>query len=199
MRFAFKSVVSLLCVCLLSSCWIPEKFTATVSVNKDGSCSFGYDGILTLGIALAAASEGKMTAKDEADFGKEADKMRTQEGFKKVDCLGKGRYQVLVQLDRKAGQPTVFVEKDSPIFSIVPQKDRTIKVSSFKLTPKDITQLNAIGAKVDGELKVNVASGVEVVSQNADSTPKLMGLLGSYVWHIKSPEVAPLIVLRPAS
>lgn len=183
----------------VAGCWIPEKFTARVVINKNGSYSFSYDGILTFGLALAAAKDGKLSSKDEAALKKEEEKIRKEPGFKKVVYAGNGRYEVLVERERKPGEQTHFVSKEAKFFSVVPKQDGTIQVSGLKLTEKDIAELRKIGAKVDGYLKVSVGKGVEVLKHNASSTPKLFGLFGDYEWHIKSPDVAPFIIVRPSS
>jgi hypothetical protein len=192
-------LLTLLLLISVAGCWIPEKFTARVVINKDGSYSFTYDGILTFALALAAAKEGKLSPKDEAAFKKEEEKIRKEPGFKKVTYTGNGRYEVLVERERKQGEPTYFVSRETKIFSVVPKQDGTIEVSGLKLTEKDLAELRKIGAKVDGYLKVSVGKGVEVVKHNASSTPKFFGLFGDYEWHIKSPDVAPFIIVRPSS
>lgn len=183
---------------LLSSCWIPEKFTASVSVNKDGSYAFTYDGILANGLALASEAQGKLSAKDELGLKNDAEKLRKEPGFKSVSYLGKGRYQVKVEIAKKAGERYAFVaDGNAKLFSVQPQKDGTINISSFEIDKKALANLKQINAKVQGELKVTVASGVEVVKHNADSSPMLKGLFGSYSWHIKTVDAAPYIVVRP--
>lgn len=183
---------------LLAGCWIPEKFSARVLINEDGSYSFAYDGILTLGLALEAAKDGKLSPKDEAAFKTVGEQLQRDPGFKKVAYAGNGRYEVLVEQNHKAGESMRFVSKEAAIFSVVPKKDGTVEVSGFKLSEKDMKELRRIGAKVDGYLRVSVAKGAEVVKHNADSSPKLFGLFGDYEWHIKSPDAVPFIVIRPS-
>jgi hypothetical protein len=60
-------------------------------------------------------------------------------------------------------------------------------------------QLNSIGAKIEGNLSVSVASGIQVVRHNAESEPTFFGLLGAYKWQIKSLSANPVIVVKPAS
>jgi len=97
---------------LLSGCWIPEDFDANVKVNKDGSYTFTYDGTLTFALALAAAKEGSLSQKDEAEFKKEGEKIRQEPGFKEVKYLGKGRYKVFVEKTGKPGESYYFLSRD---------------------------------------------------------------------------------------
>lgn len=195
----YRVMVALILIVIVEGCWIPEKFTARIVVHEDGSYTYTYDGILTFALALAAAKEGKLTPKDEAVLKKEEEAIRREPGFKKVSYSGNGRYDVFVERTCKAGEPTFFVSRETMIFSIVPKQDGTIEISSFKLTEKDLIQLRNIGATVNGYLKVSVDKGVEVVKHNVSSTPKFFGLFGDYEWHIKSPDAAPYIYVRPSS
>ena len=181
----------------LSSCWIPENFDAKVTINKDGSYAFTYDGTLTFGLALAAAKEGALSAHDENEIQKEAIKMRQEPGFKKVDYQGKGRFRVVVERFAKQGEPLYFVSRELQIFAIVPQPDRTIKVSGVRPKAEDLKQLNEIGANIGGTLSVSVANGVRVLKHNAESEPSFFGLFGSYKWQIKSPAADPIIIVQP--
>lgn len=185
---------------LLSGCWIPEQFDAKIVINKDGSYTLSYDGILSYAAGLAAAKKGELKAKDEEAFKKEAEKIAREPGFKKVDYLGKGRYKVLVEKSAKAGEATFFLNRNAKIISIQPQPDGTITVSSMRLEKKDIRELNAIGGKVEGTLMVTVASGAKVLKHNSQSEPSSMSLFGSngYKWKLSNPEEPPFISVKPA-
>jgi len=182
----------------LSSCWIPENFEAKVTINKDGSYTFTYDGTLTFALALAAAKKGGLSPRDEAEFQKAATELRKDRGFKKADYLGKGRYKVLVETSGKPGEPYYFIAKELRLFAVLPQNDRTILVTGIRPKPKELSELNAIGARIEGTLSVSAANGVKVLKHNAESTPTLLGLLGAYTWKIKSPAAEPMILLQPA-
>ena len=42
-------IVTTVLLIVLAACWIPENFDTRVTVNKDGSYAFTYDGTLTYG------------------------------------------------------------------------------------------------------------------------------------------------------
>jgi len=196
---AFSLIITFGMALLLAGCWIPENFEADITVNKDGSYSFTYDGTLTFALALAAAKEGSLSQKDEAEFEKEAEKIRKEPGFKKVEYLGKGRYKVLVEKSGKAGERYYFLSSEMKIFSIKPQEDGSIVITAAKFSKKDLSELKSIGAKVNGTLTVSVKKGVKVIKHNAQGEPKLLGLFGGYSWEIKSAEAEPFIVVQPSS
>ena len=195
MRLLILSILLL----ALTGCWIPENFDTRVTINKDGSYTFTYDGTLTFGMALAAAQKGALSARDEAEFQKEGEKLRREPGFKKVDYQGKGRYKVLFEKAGNRGEPFYFLSQELKFFAVLPQADRTVTVTAVRPSQDAIQQLNSIGAKIEGTLSVSVASGVQVVRHNAESEPVFFGLFGAYKWQIKSPNADPMIVVKPSS
>jgi hypothetical protein len=195
MRLLILSIVLL----ALTGCWIPEKFDTRVTINKDGSYTFTYDGTLTYAMALAAAQKGALSTKDEAELQKEGAKLRLEPGFKKVDYQGKGRYKVFFEKAVNRGEPFYFFSQELKFFAVLPQADRTVTITAVRPSQDAIQQLNSIGAKIEGTLSVSVASGVQVVRHNAESEPVFFGLFGAYKWQIKSPNADPMIVVKPSS
>ena len=182
---------------LLSGCWIPEDFDCKVKVTKNGSYTFTYNGTLTFAPALAAAKEGSLSQKDEAELKEEGEKLRSEPGFKDVNYIGKGRYKVLVEKVGKPGEPYYFLSDMVKIFAIQPQKDGSVRISATRPSKKDIAELKSMGAKMAGTLTVSVAQGVKVVKHNAESEPKVFGLFGGYKWKIESPDADPIIIVKP--
>lgn len=195
----FSLIVTLGIALLLSGCWIPENFEANITVDKDGSYTFTYDGTLTFALALAAAKKGSLSTKDEAKFEKEAEKIRKKPDFKKVEYLGKGRYKVFVEKSGKAGEPYDFLSSEMKIFSVKPQQDGSLEITAAQFSKTDLNELKSIGSKVNGTLTVSVEKGVKVVKHNAQSEPKPFGLFGGYEWEIKSVDAEPFIVVQPSS
>src|SRR5216683_5636888 len=93
----------------MSGCWIPENFDAKVTLNKDGSCTFTYDGTLAFALAVAAAKDRALSANDEAQLAREAEGLRREPGFRSVEYQGKGRYKVLFEKSGKPGEPIDFL------------------------------------------------------------------------------------------
>jgi hypothetical protein len=191
-------IVSILTLAL-AGCWIPEIFDTRITINKEGIYTFTYDGALTYGLALAAAQQGGLSAKDESDFQKEGETLRREPGFKKVEYQGKGRYKGLFEKAGNRGERFYFLSEELKFFAILPQADRTVTVTAVRPSREDMAQLNSIGAKIEGTLSVSVANGVQVVRHNAESEPMFFGLFGAYKWQIKSSNADPLIVVKPSS
>ncbi len=184
---------------LLVGCWIPEEFNATIQVNSDGSYTFTYDGTLTYALALAAAQQDSLSREDEAALAKAVEDIREDPDVKKVTYAGKGRYKVLVERRGRPGEQYYFLSKELNIFSVKPQQDGSIAIAAERFSEKDLAELKAIGAKVEGTLTVSLARGVAVLRHNAQREPKLLGLIGSYEWDIRTVDADPLIVVRHSS
>jgi hypothetical protein len=155
------SLAFLFIIAGLTACWIPEKFNAKITVDKDGSYTFVYDGIITHAMAAAAYADIK-TAK----------------------YIGRGRYKILYKESGTVDTPFYFFSRENQIFSICRDNDGTVEITGTKLTEKDIKQLGEIKVTFDGELEVK--TNAQVIEQNASSKPKLLGLIGCYKWRIKS-------------
>lgn len=193
--YKFFAILSMPLI-LLTGCLIPEKFDATISIAKDGSYKFRYDGTLAYALALEAVNKNALAAKDEEGLKKLTEEFTKDKQFTKVEYLGKARYQVVVEKEGKPNEPYYFLSKDSKLISIIPQKDGTIAISAVKLDAKSIATLKAIGSKIEGTLSVTLGNGVKVISQNATTEPSLFGLMGAYKWQIKSPDVLPSMVVK---
>ena len=194
----FVPVTIAVLVLLVTGCWIPEDFDVAVKIDKDGNYTFTYDGTLAFAPALAAAKQKGLSERDEAQLRKKAQEMKQESDFKEVRYLGEGRYKVLVQKTGNAKEPYFFLSRELNIFTIQPLKDGSVQISAVRPGKADIQQLNMIGAKMAGTLKVSVARGVKVLKHNAQSEPKFFGLLGGYKWEIKSPDANPMIIVKPA-
>jgi hypothetical protein len=190
-----KIFVLLFVAALLSGCWIPEEFDAKVAINADGSYTYSYSGILTFAPAFVDAKQGTLDAHGEAKVAELIPQLR-QNGFRKADYLGKGRFSVSFERTIAKGQPSYFLSKEWQIFFIGYQGDGNLVVGAYRPDANTLQQLNALGAKVNGTLSVTVGRGLQVLKHNAESEPWLYGLLGNYSWTIKSPEANPFIIIR---
>lgn len=185
----------LLIATLLTSCWLPEKFNAEIDINKDGSYTLIYDGILTFVMAKAAEIEqGKLSAKDEKDLKDLEKEFKEDKNFKKVKYLGHAQFKVLYEQKGTLNSPVYFLGKDMRILSIIPSSNNTVEIKGMKLDKSDIQQLNELKMKIDGELEVS--TDAKILKHNAKSSPKFFG---GYKWKIKSiDDPAPYMTLELA-
>lgn len=188
MKKAFLVCVVALFSWLLSSCFIPENFKAYVTLHKDGTYTFTYEGILTYATARAAYVKKQLSAKDEAEIKKLEKELAKDSSFKKVAYLGAGQFKVAYEKQGKITTPFYFMGKDSGFFSIRrikgKNKDDLAEIKGFQAGEKERRELKEIDVKINGELKVETNG--RVIKHNAKSTPGLFGLLSGYKWDIKS-------------
>ena len=120
----------------LSSCFLPEDFDVNITVRRDGSYTFRYDGNLVFATALSAIEDGTFTKKDEASLKEQEKELRDSPGFKKAKYIGNARYKVSMEHSGKAGEDYDFISKEMSFFSI---KGITLPAMPF---PASITTLN---------------------------------------------------------
>lgn len=172
-------------------CLVPEKFDAKVTVNPDASYTFKYAGTVAHALARMTVKEsGALSEKDEKDFTDEADKMREEPGMISVSHLGGGRYKLAYEISRKAGEGMEFLEA----FNVYTEGDGVMTIAAIELTSKNKRELQELGIAVQGVLTVDLPSGAEVLSHNADSTP-ILGF-GSYSWKIGGIAERPVMKLK---
>lgn len=173
----------------LLGCLVPEKFEAAIDVRPDGSYSYKYAGTAIHALAAAQlAKTGKLTDKDEAQLKSDADKATRQgHGFRKLDYLGRGKYNVQVEEERKLGQQIESLK----ILSVTKEKDGAIVIAGQVLKPKDQSELATLGVKIDGSLAVRLPANAKVLETNATGTPGLLSK--AYSWKIGSVDQRPSI------
>jgi len=186
------AVVSLVVIMSLSACLLPEDFEASITVKRDGSYTFNYDGNLVHIMALSAIMEDKLSKEDAAALKEQEKELRDSPGFKKAKYIGNARYKVSVEHSGKAGEDYYFTDKEMSMFSIKGQDDGTLAIKALKLNEKDMKMLTALDFDIVGKLSVSVAKGLKVIEHNAGSVSS-----GVYRWKIKNPETAPLIIVKP--
>lgn len=165
---------------LLSGCWWPEEFTATLEINSDKTYNFTYDGILAYAPAVAQIKEkGALSAHDEAELKKGEVDLMKENGFKSVSYKSKGRFAVTYQKSGVVDRKIKLLGDSLDIVTLEPTGDG-IKVTGLKLDQKSRSEVQQIGLGLDG--KVRILSGLAVLSHNADSQPTLG--VGSHEWHI---------------
>ncbi|MGJ7490022.1 hypothetical protein [Variovorax sp. ZT4R33] len=173
----------------LVGCLVPEKFEAAVDVRPDGSFVYKYTGTAVHALVMAQlAKTGELTDKDEAKLKTDADKAtRSGNGFKKLDYLGRGKYDVQIEEERKLGQQIGSLK----ILSVTKEKDGAVVIAGQVLKPKEKSDLAALGVKIDGSLQVRLPANAKVLETNATGTPGLLSK--AYSWKIGGVDQRPSI------
>ena len=170
---------------VLAGCLFPEEFESEVEVNKDGTFSFSYDGILVFvpGV-LEEYRRGKLSPQANDDIKSLEKDLKKDSAFKDVEYIGHSRFKVEYEKEGVLEGPFYFPGSDAKIFSILPKDGGIVEVGVMNLSDKDIARLEELDLNIDGELTVETDG--EVMEHNADSTPSLFGLIGGYEWEIDS-------------
>ena len=194
MRITPKASAAIIACLCMTSCWVPEEFTAVLNVDKTKNFQFTYDGTVAFGPALGQIKErGQLSPADEAEMKKGEAGLRKEPGFTSVEYVGRGRFRVRYQ---EAGPiqsgKKIFLELVE--FHVDPSG--RVRILGTEISAENRQQLSGVALKLDGTLKVTTE--LTVVEHNATSTPWFGGLLGAYEWHITLDQARrPTILLQP--
>ncbi len=177
----------------------PERFQAKVAVWADGSYSYRYDGVLVFVPALIEAHRsGHLCERLDVQLAEATAKL-LQEGFRRADYLGRGRYFVTLELTKTKAQPSYFPSREMSVFNVRPRPDGSIAISGSRPDPSAPCQLLGTDAQIEGELIVTLDRQVRVLTHNAQNIMHTKALSTDYIWRIKSPDADPLIVVHAGS
>ena len=163
----------------LAGCLVPERFSATVDVQPDTSYMFHYSGTVVHALAAAQIRKtGSLSEKEQTGLKAEAEKLAKNADVRKVVYKGDGRYELVIETTKKAGQPMHMLD----IFSVRTDKDGVMTIASKEINEKGKRELAQLGITIDGTLEVRIPKNAEIISHNATSTPTLG--FGSYSWKV---------------
>ena len=198
MRKTFHFAAVLAACSLLAGCLVPEKFTASATVNPDASYVYRYQGTAVHAMAAMAIKSGKFGAKgDEAlkNEAAQANRKDNPDGIRKFDYLGKGRYEVQLEQRRKPDQ--MSASETLNLVTLTQEKDGSYTLASPELKEKERRELGQIGIKIDGKFEVTLPPKAEVLSHNAAGTPGWFSK--TYTWKIGGLDQRPTIRFRLAA
>lgn len=185
-------VLAVSCLCV-AGCWVPEKFDATLHIDKARQFQFTYDGTIAYSSALAAIkTNGALAANEENDMKAEVAKLKNEKGVSTAEYIGRGRMRVKLREEGQAQPGTKFF-MDLVKFENAP--DGALRIVGPTMSADDKQQLLSSGLQLDGNIRLTTE--LIVVSHNAAATPWFGGLWGAYKWHLDRKESAtPTIVLK---
>ena len=178
-------------VVLLAGCYIPENFSADVKFSENGAYTVAFDGTVINGMALLAKKDTKKPITEDQI---EKMEIQTWSAHKDVKFSYKGnaRTHVKTTIKRDSRQPVDVLG----MLKISTDKDGVTTIRSPQVSPKDKQQLAELGVKISGNFTVELPKNAEVISHNADSSPSLFGLFGTYKWSVANVDKAPQMKVR---
>ncbi len=197
---AFRAVAATAAVLLLTGCFLPSAFEASMQVSPDGRFSFQYEGYLTQLQLLQRIGKGELEGDQIQEYAEiYANEMKRDKGFKEVTYISQAKYRVRYS---KQGNLARVRQFSFP--------SRRGKLMAIKLNEQGYMQVvgGAVPANIKGELKakgfklwgkVKIWTAAKVVSDNADSKSR-QGNMGLYEWDIRTMDhPTPQMLIVPKS
>lgn len=179
---------------ILTGCFLPERFDASVNVSSDGSYTFHYAGITAfVPVLMDIARTGTAPSSNaNLQMSAEAAKMSKAPDVRKSNYIGNGRFDLEIAGDRKPGQLASVLDA----IRISTGKDGVLSISSVGLKPSEKAELQKLGLSMNGKFVVTLPKGAEVLASNATSGPNVINQSVSYTWLIGSVETRPTMQVR---
>jgi len=184
-------------VLLLSGCYFPTKFTADITIERNGDYTLDYVGQIANAPLLTDLRTTSMSPETERErVATILADLRRDSGFQEVRYLGGGMFDVRY---RRTGnlekQPSVtFIRPNSQILTITYIRSKSeVTVRGGTIPLAAIDRVRALNLEIDGIFRVHTAMAVK--SHNATAvTP---GALTTYTWAISGfDSPAPKLVIQ---
>ena len=196
-----RGVLALLALALLvlAGCYVPARFTAEITLARNGTFEAAYSGDLIWVPfyqrlrqgGLAPAEEAKQVALITTDLTRDA-------AVKTARYLGHGRFHVEWREtgDLLALKMVTFVRRDAPILTMKYLKDdRTITIAGYATSRANAERLAALGLG-DEAVVLRVRTDGVVREQNATTVTEEGGGVRLYTWRITGvADPAPRLVI----
>jgi hypothetical protein len=193
----FFGVTVLLPMLLLSSCFYPEVFNITLNIDKTGTYSFVFDGTLVFITMDQEKDEVLLRDQDLKRVQEVEGILKKNPHFQEIKYAGKGKFKVLY---RQEGQITPnsrlkFLDEHCALLTIEPSEPGQVIIKGATLERDTLAYLKKLDFTLAG--KLTVTTNARVIRHNADRSPWLFGLLGSYEWQVNlSPFPEPWMLLQ---
>jgi hypothetical protein len=194
---AFFGLGLLAAIILLSSCFYPEKFNATLNIDKSGSYNFVYDGTLVFLQFDSEKDEPLLTDQNPQEIKKLAEELKKDPNFQEVKYTGKGRFKVLYRREGviTPNVKTQLLSESCRIISIRQIQPGKVLIKGANLDEVDIEYLKKLNFRLQG--KLIVTTNAEVIRHNAERSPWFPGLSKTYEWQFSlSPFPEPWLLLQ---
>lgn len=187
-------------VLLLTGCFLPSNFEATMQIAPDGRFAFTYKGYLTQLQFLQRIGQEELEGDEIEEYVDiYANSMKRDEGFKEVTYISQAKYRVRYQKQANLAKVRQFTfpSRQGKLIAVKLNEQGYIEVFSGSIPASIKPELKAKGFKLWG--KVKIWTSAKVQSHNADTvTPQGGNTL--YEWDIRSMDhPAPEMLIVPRS
>ncbi len=204
----FLVLVAALALLLLSGCWTAERYVARVRIEPDGSYKYFMEGTAAHDTSLYALRRvehdiqtGKVKAEDikkrkaeaEAGLFKDLETISKDPRVQSATAIGEGRIRFTVSGKGSInGGELIYTALNAPLSYARGPKGSLIVRLKDAVVGRNAEPLRL---KVDGDVSVIVAEGIEVLEHNAFKAPTVLG--GAYRWRVENPgDPVPYLLLR---
>ena len=183
-----KSLIGLVLLLPLSACYVPNNYGTEVRITRDGNYGIFYSGELTWAPLYSQIARGEI----EEDAAAEqvigfTDDLKRDTNFKSVVSLGRGRFRVRYDRQGTITRTTMisFVRRNSRIFELHALEDGQVKFIGSSATSLQADQLEAIGIKSQGLLRITTDAPVSEHNAMSVRPASVPGYV-MYDWNISS-------------
>lgn len=171
---------------LLTGCFIPEDFRATLEVKSDGHYTYHFEGVAVFGPALMTMENGKLPPADDAALRKQFATQSKQKSIRRMVYKGNGRVDIDAFEEHQLGQRI----EGLGMVSVTQDKEGVITVKAAAPSARDRKMLAGSGVNVRGTVTVKLPSNAKVIASNADSA-SIFGT--AYTWKVQGVDKTPQI------
>lgn len=196
---AVRFCVAFVALAVLSSCYVPDDYTAEIRVTRTGKYGMAYVGPLTWAPLYGQIARGELDQEEaESQAAGFLTALKQDSNFTSVSSLGRGRYDV--RYDRRGRftktQMLSFVRRNARIFELRAVEDGRVFISGRRASDIQADQLEQIGLQTQGLMRV--VTDAAVLAHNATSVrPSPTPGYTIYDWRMTSfRQPAPSIELK---
>lgn len=159
-------------LCLLASCYIPDRFESEIRLTRDGAFGLTFVGLLTYAPLFGQIARGEIDPEKAEESNRLIqEQLKRDTAFKEVTPLGRGRYRVRFAREGRFGgamQMVNFATRQQAIFRIRTTEDGLVQVNGSGQGQLYAERFQEIGLTTQGLLRI--VTDAEVLEHNAQFT-----------------------------
>ena len=187
-RAFFAPLFVMACALLLSSCYVPMRFDAEITLNRYGIYDIQFDGYMAETSLYEEIRQGNLSPIDENEkVAKIRADLTRESATQSVQYFGKGLFKVNWHKtgDLMKYSSVVFIRRNNMIFSITYEKDKhRYAFTGAQYGDKLAKKMAEAGLTIEGEIRFFAKS--KAIGHNATRTADAGDRGTVYIWDIKS-------------